>query len=101
MTHAVLCGDLAHEHDPDDQWVVEGFRTAEAAREFARRFVRDQIEGLRVEYADAQALKGAYLTFGEYADTPGFDLHEWVDFCVTTPASRRSDTDYQALDPSP
>lgn len=101
MSHSVLCGDLAHRYEEDDEWIVEGFRTAEAAREFARRFVRDQIEGLRAEYADPGELKAAYLSFGEYAETPGFDLQEWVDFCVETPATRRSDIDYQALDPTP
>ena len=78
MSHSVLCGDLAHQYEEDDEWIVEGFRTAEAAREFARRFVRDQIEGLRVEYADPQELKAAYLSFGEYAETPGFDLQGLV-----------------------
>ena len=101
MSFSVLCGDYAHEHDPDDQWVVEGFRTAEAAREFARRFVRDQIEGLREEYADPQELSGAFFTFGEFARTPGFDIQEWVAFCIDNPATRRTDTDYQALDPTP
>lgn len=101
MSFSVLCGDFAHEHDPDDQWIVEGFRSMEAAQEFARRFVRDQIEGLREEYADAATLSGAYFTFGEYARTPGFDLQAWVAHCIANPATRQSDTDYQAIDPTP
>jgi len=45
------------------------------------------------------ALRAAYLAFGEYATTPGFDPESWVAHCLTTPASRKAETDYQALDP--
>ncbi len=100
MTHSVLCGDFAHYQDPDEEWEVPGFRTAEAAAEYARRFVRDQIEGLRAEYEDTAALRDAYLSFGEYAIAPGFDLQAWLAHCIANPAARRADTDYQALDPN-
>ena len=100
MSHSVLCGDFAHYQDPDEEWSVDGFRTAEAAAEYARRFVRDQIEGLRGEYATPEALRDAYLSFGEYAIAPGFDLQAWLAHCIANPAARKADTDYQALDPS-
>lgn len=100
MSHSVLCGDFASDQDPDEEWTVEGFRTAEAAAEYARRFLRDQIEGLRGAYAGAAALREAYLSFGEYAIAPGFDLEAWLDHCIAQPATRRADTDYQALDPN-
>ena len=99
-TFRVLCGDFAHYRDPDEEWTVEGFRTAEAAAEYARRFVRDQVEHLRAEYPDATALKGAFLMFGEYAMAPGFELSPWLDHCIANPAARKADTDYQALDPN-
>jgi len=99
-TFQVLCGDFAHYQDPDEEWTVDGFRTAEAAAEYARRFVRDQVEHLRGEYPDAQALQGAFMMFGEYAIAPGFQLAPWLEFCIANPAARKADTDYQALDPN-
>lgn len=100
MSHSVLCGDFAHYMDPEEEWSVDGFRTEEAAAEYARRFVRDQIEGLRGAYATPAALRDAYFAFGEYAIAPGFELKAWVAHCIANPAARKADTDYQALDPS-
>ena len=40
MTHSVLCGDFAHYQDPDEEWSIDGFRTEEAAAEYARRIAR-------------------------------------------------------------
>jgi hypothetical protein len=101
VSHSVVCGDFAHYQDPDEEWSVEGFRTAEAAADYARRFVRDQIEGLRKEYEGAAALSEAFFNFGEYAIAPGFELKPWVSHCIANPATRRSDTDYQAIEPTP
>ena len=100
MNHSVLCGDFAHYQDPDEEWSVDGFRTEEAAAEYARRFVRDQVEGLRGAYEGPAALRDAYLAFGEYAIAPGFELQAWLVHCIANPAARKADTDYQALDPS-
>ena len=99
-TFQVLCGDFAHYQDPDEEWSVDGFRTEDAAAEYARRFVRDQVEHLRGEYPDPEALRVAFLMFGEYAIAPGFELKSWLDHCIANPATRKADTDYQALDPS-
>lgn len=101
MSHAVLCGDFAHYMDPDEEWSVDGFRTPEAAAEYARRFVRDQVEGLRDAYPDPAALEQAFMMFGEYAIAPGFELKAWLVHCIAQPATKRADTDYQALDPNP
>jgi hypothetical protein len=100
VSHSVLCGDFAHYQDPEEEWRVDGFRTEEAAAEYARRFVRDQVEHLRGEYPDAAALRQAFMMFGEYAMAPGFELKPWLDHCIANPAARRADTDYQALDPN-
>jgi hypothetical protein len=100
MSHSVVCGDFAHYQDPDEEWSVDGFRNADQAAEYARRFVRDQVEALRAEYATPEALREAYLSFGEYAIAPGFELTAWLDHCIATPATRRADTDYQAIDPT-
>lgn len=100
MSHSVLCGDFAHCQDPDEEWSVDGFRSAEAAAEYARRFVRDQVEHMRAEYPAPDALRQAFLMFGEYAIAPGFELKPWLDHCIANPTARKSDTDYQALDPN-
>lgn len=97
--HAVRCGDHAGADDPEDAWEVTGFPSAAAALEYARRFVRAQVEDLRADTPDPAALREAYWQWGEYAETPGFDLRAWVEHCIATPATRRAEMDYEALDP--
>ena len=97
--HRVLCGDFAHDQDPEEAWEVAGFASAEAAAEYARRFIRAQVEDLRREAASPEALREMYFRWGEYAATEGFDSRAWVEHCIATSATRRSETDYEALDP--
>lgn len=99
MKHRVLCGDFAHLGDPEEEWEVGDFASAAAAQEYARRFIRAQIEDLRRDIPDAAELRHTYLTFGEYAATEGFDSAAWVEHCIATPATRRAETDYAALEP--
>jgi hypothetical protein len=99
--HAVRCGDFAHEGDPDEEWLVEGFASAAAAQDYARRFIRAQIEDLRREAGSPEELKAMYLRWGEYAATAGFDSEAWVAHCIAHPATRKQDTDYAALEPRP
>ncbi len=102
MSFAVHCGDFAQDDDDeDDGWIVEGFASAAVAEEYARRFIRAQIEDLRREAESAAALKDMYLMWGEYAATEGFDSAAWVDHCIANPATRKAETDYDALDPNP
>jgi hypothetical protein len=96
---AVTCGDHAAPGDPDEEWVVEGFATAAAARDYAARFVRAQIEDLRAEAASPEALREAYYRWGEYALAEGFEAEAWVAHCIATPATRKAETDYAALAP--
>lgn len=98
-TCTVLCGDFAHYRDPEEEWEVAGFASPEAAAEYARRFVRAQIEDMRAEAASPEELLRMYVTWGEYATTAGFDIRAWAEHCVATPATRRSETDYAALEP--
>lgn len=98
--HSVLCGDFAHFQDPEEEWTVEGFASAAAAQEYARRFIRAQIEDMRAEVSDADALRDLYLSWGEYAATEGFDSAAWVLHCIATPATKKAETDYEALDPA-
>ena len=97
--HSVTCGDFAHWQDPEEEWVVSGFTSAEAAAEYARRFIRAQIEDMRREATSPEALHALYLDWGEYAATPGFDSQAWVAHCIANPATRKAETDYAALDP--
>ncbi|MCO6418925.1 hypothetical protein JYK14_22595 [Siccirubricoccus sp. KC 17139] len=97
--HRVLCGDFASGQDPDEEWEVPGFASAEAAAEYARRFIRAQIEDLRRETPDPAALREAYYTFGEYAAAEGFDSEAWVNHCIAMPATRKAEVDYAALEP--
>ena len=98
--HSVRCGDFADEGDPEEEWQVGGFASAEAAQEYARRFVRAQVEDLRREAASPAELAEMYDRWGEYAETPGFDLAAWVTHCIANPAARKQDTDYAALEPA-
>jgi hypothetical protein len=97
--HRVLCGDFANDRDPEEEWEVTGFASAEAAQEYARRFVRAQIEDMRAEAASPEVLRETYHAWGEYAATEGFDLRAWVEHCIAHPAKRRAETDYAALEP--
>jgi hypothetical protein len=97
--YAVRCGDYADFGDPDEEWSMEGFPNAEAAAEYARRFVRAQIEDLRAEAGTAEELNAMYFRFGEYAFAAGLDHAAWVARCIATPASRRAEVDYAAAEP--
>ena len=99
MRHRVLCGDFAHFQDPEEEWEVGDFTSAAVAQEYARRFIRAQIEDLRRDTPDAEELRRLYLAFGEYAATDGFDSAAWVAHCIANPATRRAETDYAALEP--
>ncbi len=97
--HSVLCGDFAHYQDREEEWEVTGFASAEAAAEYARRFIRAQIEDLRAEAASPEVLRETYYAWGEYAATEGFDARAWVEHCIANPARRRAETDYAAMEP--
>jgi hypothetical protein len=97
--HTIRCGDYADFGDPDEEWTVEGFPSAEAAAEYARRFIRAQIEDLRAASGSAEELKDMYFRFGEYAFAAGLDHAAWAAHCIATPAARKADTDYAAAEP--
>jgi len=87
--------------DPENELALGGFASAEAAREYARRFVRALIEQLRDGAASPDDLIAAYRRLGDYAATAGFDSTAWVTWCVANPATLPEDTDYRALHPGP
>jgi hypothetical protein len=96
---SVRCGDHADAGDPDEEWTVEGFANAEAAREYARRFIRAQIEDLRGDAASPEELREMYDRWGEFAHTEGLDHDAWAAHCIANPAGRKADTDYMTLEP--
>jgi hypothetical protein len=96
---SVRCGDYADFGDPDEEWLVAGFASTAAAQDYARRFVRAQIEDLRSEANSPGELKDMYYRWGEYAVADGLDHTAWVAACIGTPATRKQDTDYAALEP--
>ena len=95
---SVACGDFFHDMDPEEEWTVAGFATAEAADEYARRFIRASVEACRQPEHDAAATCEAWFRFGEYAFGPTVrsDHGRW---CAANPATRPEETDYRALDP--
>jgi hypothetical protein len=99
MSYSVLCGDFGAYQDPDEEWLVPGFATPAAAQEYARRFIRAQIEHLRADAPEPTALRDAYFTFGEYATTEGLDTQAWVAHCIANPAASPRDTNYESLTP--
>ena len=46
-----------------------------------------------------EILRSMYFQWGEYALAEGLDTVAWVEFCLGHPATRTSETDYQALEP--
>lgn len=98
QTWRVACGDFFNYMDPDDEWTVDGFQTAEAAREYARRFIRAHVE--RVRQAGAEETRSQYYSLGQYASAKDLDTAEWVLWCIANPATRPEHTDYASLDPT-
>lgn len=66
-TYSVLVIDMYHYQDPDHESTVDGFPTADLAREFARRRVRDSVEELRRPGQSRDELRRAWFAFGEDA----------------------------------
>ena len=99
--HSVLCGDFAAFGDPEEEWQVTGFASAGAAQDYARRFIRAQIEDLRRQAGSDEELRQMYVQWGEYAATEGIDSAAWVASCIANPATKRQDTDDAALEPRP
>ena len=96
----VSCGEYFHWMDPDDEWTVGPFATENDAAEYARRFVRAQIEHLRDQCVNAAAIESAYYGFQDYAWHPNVDHQAWVSYCAEHPATIAEQTDYDSLTPA-
>lgn len=98
-TFSVACGDFVHSQDPEDEWTVTGFETAEAAIQHARRTMRSSVESHRLPGAPAEVVYETWMRFGEYAATEGFSDLEWARHCAEHPSTTPEETDNKALEP--
>ena len=88
----------SHYMDPEEEWAVHGFATQCEAQEYARRFIRAQVEQHR-HAAPADTIRH-YHHFGDYAAAEGLDSTAWVAFCADNPATHPDETDHAALEPN-
>ena len=85
---SVLIIDMAH-YDPEEDRVVRGFPTFEAAKAYARRHVRSSVEELRAPGQSREELRRLWHIFGEDALVTGGEeryagSHE-LDFFIAHP----------------
>ncbi len=66
MSYSVLIIDMAH-YDAEEEQTIGGFQTFEAAKAYARRFVRRSVEDLRAPHQSAEELRRLWHVFGEDA----------------------------------
>lgn len=95
---SVLVIDMFH-YDPDEETAVRGFRTPEAAKEYARRRTRDSLEELRKPDVTAEELRKMWYSFGEDCLVIGGDyagLSE-LDFFIANPATPE-ERDWEAVE---
>ena len=88
--HAVRCGDYAGSaiRMRNGRW--SGFPNAEAAAEYARRFVRAQIEDLRGRSRHRRGIERHVLPLRRIClRRRASTMTAWVAHCIATPASRR------------
>ncbi len=70
MGYHVLIIDMAH-YDDESEELVGGFETFEAAKAYARHFVRRSVEDLRAQNQSAEDLRRLWYRFGEVAVVVG------------------------------
>jgi hypothetical protein len=86
-TFSVLVYDM---YDYGDVATVNGFKTFEAAREYARRRTRDSVENERRSSTDAKGLRDRWFMFGEDCQVIGGEKYsgeEELDFFNADPAT--------------
>lgn len=62
--YSVLLIDMSHYADPDSEQLIGRFESLRKAREFARRRVRDSLEGLRAESESEEHLRQRWFLYG-------------------------------------
>jgi hypothetical protein len=97
--YSVLIIDMFH-YDPEEDFVIGGFPTFELAKEFARRRVRDSVEGQRSPGQTKEELRRQWFAFGEDASVlqgePHYAGSHELDFFVGHPATAE-ERDWQAI----
>ena len=88
---------MRHYMDEDENTTVEGFATAEAAVEYARRRTRASLEEARC--ADPEATKRAWFDWGEDCLTQGYKGYSELDFFIANPATE-AECDFTSLQPT-
>jgi nucleotide-binding universal stress UspA family protein len=83
MSYYVLIIDMAH-YDAEEEQTVGGFETFEAAKAYARDFVRRSVEDLRAPNQSAEDLRRLWHHFGEDAVVVGGEERYagWHDLAV-------------------
>jgi len=96
-TYSVLIIDNFH-HDPDQDYVINGFPTLKLAIEFARRFTRDSLEEQRKRNQMREELRKLWYQFGEDALVLGHDYKgsDEIEFFINNPATKE-EIDWQAI----
>ena len=98
MSYSVLIRDMFHYHEEED-YVIGGFPTFELAQEFARRWVRDSVEGHREPGRSKEELRRMWHAFGEDAVVRGETVYvgsRELDFFVEHTATAE-ERDWQAV----
>lgn len=99
MGYSVLIRDMFHSYQEEEEYVIGGFPTFELAREFARRWVRDSVEGHRQSGRSKEELRRMWHTFGEDAVVQGETTYvgsRELDFFIEHPATAE-ERDWQAV----
>lgn len=100
-TWSVLVIDMFHYMDPEEgEKMVEGFRCAEGAIEYARRRMRSSLEECRPSAADAADLRNRWFMFGEdcIAIGTGYMAFSEIDDFIAHPATPE-EIDWVSLEP--
>src|ERR1017187_6155405 len=86
---------------PDGQTTVTGFKTLEAAREYARRRTRDSVEAERPGSTSAKDLKDRWYLFGEDCVVISGDYSggSELDFFIAHKATKK-ERDWVSLSPA-
>lgn len=100
-TFSVLVMDMYHYMDKDEETMVGGFKTFEAAREYARRRTRDSVEEERPASTSPKDLHDRWFMFGEDCMVIGgkkYSGEEELDFFIANPATPE-ERDWASLQP--
>ena len=97
-TWSVLVIDMFH-YDADDEQIVRGFPTFDAAKEYARRRTRDSLEELRKPGITPEELRRMWHSFGEdcLVIGGGYAGLSELDFFIANPATSE-ERDWQAAE---